>query len=344
MPLVTFESIHEILHTLFEQMTDLCGGMIHVASAIAGIGALLYISYRVWGSIAKAEPIDVFPLLRPFAIGICILFFDTLVIGGINGIMSPVVGASHRLMNGQTFDMQKFREDKDELEKQTASYVCDGLASEESHDEVLAQMEELGLDGGDLMTLRQMNAENRDWSLRGIFTRVLRWLLEFLFEFASLAIDTIRTFYLVVLAILGPIAFAISVYDGFQGSLTSWIAKYVSVYLWLPISDIFGAVLARLQVLSLQKDIEMMHTDLTYSFSADNGVYLVFLFIGICGYFTIPSIASWIVQASGFGSYNRIVTRTGHTILNHAAGVAGATMGNILGRMSHSGGGDKTKK
>ena len=61
-------------------------------------------------------------------------------------------------------------------------------------------------------------------------------------------IDTIRTFsdcpY-----ILGPIAFAISVNDGFQATLTQWITRYISVYLWLPVSDLFSSILARIQVL-----------------------------------------------------------------------------------------------
>ena len=32
-----------------------------------------------------------------------------------------------------------------------------------------------------------------------------------------------------VLAILGPIAFAISVWDGFQSTLTQWICRYIPV-------------------------------------------------------------------------------------------------------------------
>ena len=59
---------------------------------------------------------------------------------------------------------------------------------------------------------------------------------------------------------------------------------------------------------------------------------LVFLLIGICGYFTIPSIAGWIVHASGIGSYNRIVTHLGAWTLTHAAGIAGSTIGNVAGR------------
>ena len=331
LPLITYQNLHEMLHTLFEHMIQLSRGMTSVASGIAGIGALLYISYRVWQSIARAEPLDIFPLLRPFAVGICILFFDTLVVGGINGIMSPVVKSAHQLLSGQTFDMQEHQKTKDELAL-SQNQIWDTLCSAESSEELEQMMEEFGVDGGDLAALQQMYYEGSSWSLKGLFTKIMRWLLEMLFEFSSLVIDTIRTFYLIVLVILGPLAFAVSVFDGFQSSLTNWISKYVSVYLWLPISDIFGAVLARLQVLSLQRDVEMLASDPFASFSADNAVYLVFLFIGICGYFTIPSIASWIVQATGFGNYNRTVITASSSVMNFVAGVTGAALGNAWGR------------
>ena len=141
---------------------------------------------------------------------------------------------------------------------------------------------------------------------------------------ASLVIDTIRTFYLIVLAILGPLVFAIASFDGFQASLAQWLTKYIGVYLWLPVADIFGAILARLQTLSLQKDLELMSTDPWYFINMDGTVYLVFLLIGICGYFTVPTVASWIVQAGGFNSYNNLVTQGGKWL-------GGFAMGSITG-------------
>ena len=71
-----FDNLHQILRSLYEQMMPLCGDMAGVAKGIAGLGALFYVAYRVWQSLARAEPIDVFPMLRPFAIGLCIMFFD----------------------------------------------------------------------------------------------------------------------------------------------------------------------------------------------------------------------------------------------------------------------------
>ena len=132
---------------------------------------------------------------------------------------------------------------------------------------------------------------------------------ELLFQAAALVIDTVRTFFLVVLAILGPIAFAISVWDGFQSTLTQWICRYIQVYLWLPVSDMFSTILAKIQVLMLQSDIERMQADPNFSLDSSDGVYIVFLCIGIIGYFTIPTVAGWIIQAGGMGSYNRTMNQ-----------------------------------
>ena len=59
---------------------------------------------------------DVFPLFRPFVLGLCIMFFPTMVLGTINGILSPVCSATSSLVEQQTFDMKKYQEEKDELE------------------------------------------------------------------------------------------------------------------------------------------------------------------------------------------------------------------------------------
>ena len=123
----------------------------------------------------------------------------------------------------------------------------------------------------------------------------------------GLIIDTLRTFFLIVLSILGPLAFAISVYDGFQSTLTQWISRYISIYLWLPVSDLFSSVLARIQTLMLQKDIQEL-SDPNFIPDGSSTVYVIFMIIGIVGYFTIPTVASWIVSAGGTSA----ITATWH--------------------------------
>ena len=140
-------------------------------------------------------------------------------------------------------------------------------------------------------------------------------------------------FHIVHRTILGPISFAISCWDGFHASLTQWFVRYISIYLWLPVSDLFSSVLARIQVLMLQKDIEQL-SDPNFIPDGSNAVYITFLIIGIIGYFTIPTVANWIIQAGGgAGNYGRNVAQTASRTGSIAAGATGAAIGNIAGRL-----------
>ena len=113
---IDFDNLHQILQNLYVEMMPLCSKMTGVARGLAGLGALFYVAYRVWQALARAEPVDVFPLLRPFALGLCIMFFPTLVLGTLNSILSPVVKGTHTILESQTFDMNEYRAQKDKLE------------------------------------------------------------------------------------------------------------------------------------------------------------------------------------------------------------------------------------
>jgi len=304
-----FENLHQILRSLYDEMMPLCEDMAGVAKGIAGLGALFYVAYRVWQSLARAEPIDVFPMLRPFAIGLCIMFFPTVVLGTLSGVLSPIVQGTAKMLEAETLDMNEYREQKDKLEYEAMKRNPETayLVSNEEFDK---QLEELGWSPDDLVTMAGMYIERSMYQMKKSVRDFFRELLELLFQAAALVIDTLRTFFLVVLSILGPIAFAISVWDGFQSTLTQWICRYVQVYLWLPVSDMFSTILAKIQVLMLQSDIERMQADPNFSLDSSDGVYIVFMIIGIIGYFTIPTVSGWIIQAGGMGNYGRNVNQT----------------------------------
>ena len=327
-----FENLHQILRSLYDEMMPLCEDMAGVAKGIAGLGALFYVAYRVWQSLARAEPIDVFPMLRPFAIGLCIMFFPTVVLGTLSGVLSPIVQGTAKMLETETLDMNEYREQKDKLEYEAMKRNPETayLVSNEEFDK---QLEELGWSPDDLVTMAGMYIERSMYQMKKGVRDFFRELLELLFQAAALVIDTLRTFFLVVLSILGPIAFAISVWDGFQSTLTQWICRYVQVYLWLPVSDMFSTILAKIQVLMLQSDIERMQADPNFSLDSSDGVYIVFMIIGIIGYFTIPTVSGWIIQAGGMGNYGRNVNQTAGKAGGFAGSVVGATAGNVAGRV-----------
>lgn len=328
---IEFDNLHQILRNLYVEMMPLCSDMVGVAKAIAGLGALFYVSSRVWQSLARAEPIDVYPMLRPFAIGLCILFFPNIVLGTINSVLSPIVKGTGRMLASQTFDMQTYQAEKDKLEREAMLRNPETayLVSQEEFDK---KIDELGWSPSDLATMSGMYMERGMYQMKKGIQDAFRSLLELLFQSASLIIDTLRTFFLVVLSILGPIVFALSVWDGFQSTLTQWFTRYVSVYLWLPISNLFGAMLGKIQVLMLTKDIKAL-SDPNFIPDSSNSVYSIFMLIGIIGYFTIPTVSNWVIQAGGMGNYNRNISQASKKAGNVAGATAGSVTGNITGRL-----------
>ena len=329
---IDFTNLHTVLESLYEEMMPLCGDMLAVSKGLAGLGALFYVAVRVWQSLARAEPIDVYPLLRPFAIGVCILLFPTLVLGTLNNALGLIVQGTHSMLETQTMDMEKYREQKDELEREAMLRNPETayLVSDEEFDR---QLDELGWSVGDVATRMGMYMEVGMYNLEKNIRDAFRSLLELLVAAASLLIDTVRTFFLVVLSILGPVAFAFSVWDGFQSTLAQWFTRYISVYLWLPVSDLFSCMLAKIQVLMLQNDILELQSNPDYSVDNSNAVYIIFMLIGIIGYFTVPTVAGWIVQAGGGGNYNRNINRSAVKGGGLAAGAAGSALGNVGGRL-----------
>ncbi|MFR3215903.1 MAG: conjugative transposon protein TraJ [Dysgonomonas mossii] len=324
---IDFDNLHQLLRNLHQDMMPLCGDMVGVAKGIAGLGALFYVASRVWQALARAEPIDVYPLLRPFVIGLCIMFFPTFVLGTINAVMSPVVKGTHTILETQMTDVHALQAEKERLEYDAR--LREGkawLVDDEVYDQ---KMKELGIwEMGEIIS---MWGERKWYDMKIFFRDLIRDFFELLFNAAALTIDTLRTFFLVVLSILGPLAFALSVYDGFQSTLTNWISRYISIYLWLPIADLFSALLSKIQALMLQMDIDMLR-DPSYVPDASNGVYIIFFIIGIIGYFSIPSVAGWVIQAGG-GSATRGVNTMASKGAAMAGGVAGAAAGNVAGRL-----------
>lgn len=343
------KGLHGVLEQLYDEMMPLCSQLIGVGQGLAGFAAMWYIASRVWGHLSRAEPIDFYPLFRPFVIGFCVLFFPTVVLGVINGVMKPTVTATAAMVEGSDKAIAVLLQKKEEAIKKTdvwQMYVGESGSgdrdkwykymhdNEDPSDEGF--FESIGNDIKFAMSKASYNFRN---SVKEWMSEVLRVL----FEAASLCIDTLRTFQLIVLAILGPLVFGIAVFDGFQHTLTVWIARYINIFLWLPVANIFGSIIGKIQEKMLELDISQVQDYGDTFFSRTDMAYLVFMIIGIIGYFTVPSVANYIVHAGGGGALGQKVTSlfgsSSRTVVNTAsagAGMAVDAMGSAANRMSQS--------
>lgn len=325
--------LQAVLRRVYAEMIPLCTGMIGVARGLAGFAALLYISSRVWRQIASAQPIDFYPLLRPFALGLAILFFPALL-SVMNGVLRPVTAATSAMVGDSNQAIAALLEQKQQALENTPHwelYVGDTGSGDRdkwyryTHPED-PQGESEGFFEGIGNDIRFW-MERQSYNVRRSIKQWLSEVLQVLFAAASLCINTVRTFFLIVLAILGPLVLGLSVFDGLQHTLTVWIARYINVFLWLPVANIFGSILGKIQENMLKIDLNQIDQGGDTFFSTTDTAYLIFMVIGIIGYFSVPSVANYIVHAGGANTLlqkvNSLVVTTGSVAKNTVLGSAG---------------------
>jgi conjugative transposon TraJ protein len=341
--------LQKVLDQLYNEMLPLCSKLIGVGRGIAGFAATWYIASRVWGHIARAEPIDFYPLFRPFVIGFAVLIFPS-VIAMINGVMQPTVTATEAMVDNSDKSIALLLKQKeDAIKKTTVWQMYVGENGEGDRDKWYAYTHP-----------DDPNADNEGWissigndirfamskasyNFRNSIKEWMSEVLQVLYMAAALCINTIRTFYLIVLAILGPLVFGLAVFDGLGHTLMIWVARYINIFLWLPVANIFGSIIGKIQEQMIALDIQQINTSGDTFFSSTDTAYLIFMIIGIIGYFTVPSVANYIVHAGGGNTLlyrvNNVFSSTASSTVNRVssgAGMIADSMGSAANKMSGS--------
>lgn len=298
------KSMHSVLDRLYTDMLPLCSKLIGIGRGIAGFAATWYIANRVWRHIANAEPIDFYPLFRPFVLGFAVIIFPS-VLAMINGVLQPTVTGTSAMVTGSNDAIRQLIQQKEDAIKKTDVWNIYIGETGSGDSDKWYKYTHPGSDPSGQGIFESIGNDIRFAMAKAAYNfrnSIKEWMSEILlvlFEAASLCINTIRTFYLIVLAILGPLVFGLAVFDGFQHTLTVWLARYINIFLWLPVANIFGGIIGKIQENMLKVDISQVQNYGDTFFSPTDTAYLIFMIIGIIGYFTVPGVANYIVHAGG---------------------------------------------
>jgi len=306
--------LNSVLDQIYAEMLPLCSDLITVGRGIAGFAALFYIAARVWRHIANAEPIDLYPLFRPFVLGFAIAIFPS-TIALLNGIFQPTVTATNAMVNNSDQAIAALLKEKQAAIQQTDAWQMyvgeNGEGNSDKWYQYTHPDDPNRADEGWLASIGddvKFAMAKASYNFRNAIKEVLAEVLQLIFAAASLCINTMRTFNLLLLAVIGPLVFGISVFDGLQHTLRHWLARYINVFLWLPVANLYGAIIGKIQENMLRIDIAQIGTNGDTFFSPTDAAYLIFLIIGIIGYTSVPSVANQLVHVSGDG-FTQKVTR-----------------------------------
>src|ERR1035438_3849336 len=216
------KGLQSVLDTIYVQMLPLCSSLIGVGQGIAGFAAMWYIAVRVWRHIANAEPIDFYPLLRPFVLGFAIMIFPS-VIAMINGVLQPAVTATNGMVTDSDQAIATLLAQKQQAVQNSDFYKMyvgpDGNGDRDKWYQYTHPDDPTGADEGMFASVGndiKFAMAKMSYNFRNAIKEWMSEVLQILYEAASLCINTIRTFNLILFAIIGPLVFGISVFDGFQ--------------------------------------------------------------------------------------------------------------------------------
>ena len=130
-----------------------------------------------------------------------------------------------------------------------------------------------------------------------VITTVSSWLVTLI----GFVLTGVSCIYLVILGLLGPLVFAISMIPNFQSSMWQWLARYIQISLWTPIVYI-------VQFANMKLTDACASAYLGTVSSVTNIPLLTFIvlnLIAIVAMFSVPSIAGWVIQSTGANNVQR---------------------------------------
>ncbi len=142
----------------------------------------------------------------------------------MEGVLSPTKTGTQRMVDKTNASVQVLIEQRQEALKGTKDYKMYGINEGEGDRDVwmtYTHPKEVGKEnwldsiGNDV----QFAVSKAYYGLKTWFKDFVFFLLQLLYEAAALCINTMRTFNLLICALLGPFVFGLAVFDGFQYSL-----------------------------------------------------------------------------------------------------------------------------
>lgn len=345
---VQFEWVQAFADKLtLDTFIDELGLATSFAHALCGLFALFYICRIVWVSWANGSQIDIYKCLKPFAIGMSIMFFAEIA-AGVDFLAGSIGKATQQFSNNCTeasekqFDeyikgvtdskMVKKDESRKNLDMESGRTVT--LETNNQNKETV-NVDQGWIEEG-LELLRSIkNAP--DIILKGISCTWWSLLQSVCVLFASIVSCCVLCMGFIgrcVFYFFGPILFAMELIPGMEGRIAGWFKKYLTFSLYPCLINIVNGVLVLLMV-TLTDLVANTVGSVDSTIGADGivlveqagRVHFIVAFIGAFMFMSIPSVANQIMDTA-----SNALGGSGMVPISFAAGKAGDQIASKIGK------------
>ena len=135
---------------------------------------------------------------------------------------------------------------------------------------------------------------------------ILSALLSIIVKLVQYILLAVSNIYLIILGLIGPFVFALSLIPGFGNNISTWIARYIQISFWCPMAALIDFV-----------NFKVKGAMMAAFWTASSGAQLAFplhlivmeIVTLIC-LLAVPQMASWIISGSGASDVNRGIATT----------------------------------
>ena len=277
-------------------VTDVAVSLAAACCAISLIG--------IGAQFLKGMEFDWWKFIRPILLFVIVANFPALVLNPVRGIAGVYNVRMAEAIGGSTEEFKT-------LFRERATQMCREEFGQGEDEYALSATEE---DAGVVRWLKNVGGKitrsfyriNEKMNLSA--ATILAGVLFFFLNMSLSVMVIIANLYLIVMALIGPFTFAISILTTFKGGIKLWVERYVQYTLWQPLLYTVMYVGTQIMVLGNQ--------------SASWGGFWAWCFMCVAIFTAIkqvPAFASFIIESSGTEALANQMSGIGERLLQTAS-------------------------
>jgi conjugative transposon TraJ protein len=292
-------------------------GLIDIGRAIGGIGALIYIITKIWGSLLRSEPIDFVPLIRPFII-LQLITFSNAFCESLDRVGEGVMQISNTSVGQMSLKIQ-------EAIKKREQALQKGNENAKDKNEATFTEQDKITDISAFSFLSELGAAYDQFTAK-IELAIDKFLINILsavHDVCYILMILVSVFFRLLLRVIAPIAFGIAIWDGFTNNIFEWVGKYLN-YTFLPFAaGIYATIISKIEVIYLNAQLQ------DYTNNGEDSVtgILILMILSIVGYFFVPTAANMIISVGGV---SQVTSGLGRMTSSTISSVKRETIGRIV--------------
>ncbi|MCX3264992.1 plasmid transfer protein [Pedobacter agri] len=317
------------------------------AKALAAIFMIIFFAIKSYDMISGDKKLEIMPLLRPFGLVMVIMWW-----GGFTKMIAfptdLVAVKTEEMFASEQANVNALRLTRADYMQKVANALYNfeaetELAEKESDtwagrawDSITSTIKE----GMSTVVSPVIELKNRlKIGMQLLLTQLLELLGIWILRIAVYVLFMIQILYSSILIILGPFAVAASILPSFRDSMSTWIARFISVNLYVGIGYLVMYLVALMQKYAMTVEINRYKELIGEEGSGANlekmawfagngilsfGTVILSFVIGAVCMFTVPSISTWIISTSGISSAASNFGRGSQTVMGVAKKAGGS--------------------